>query len=80
MEIYVFVCTNNFSPFYFLCTTNMPHHFPTMDSKHINYVEPFKTKISMPFIISLHETLHSYNNLFPLSEGVFKGHKHSFIY
>jgi hypothetical protein len=31
MEIYVLVCTNIFSPFYFLCITIMPHHSPTMD-------------------------------------------------
>jgi hypothetical protein len=31
MEIYVLVCTNIFSPFYFLCVTIMSHHSPTMD-------------------------------------------------
>jgi hypothetical protein len=34
MEIYVFVCIHIFSPFYFLCITNMPHHSPTMDFTH----------------------------------------------
>jgi len=38
-----------------------------------------KTKISIPFTILFHETLHSYN-LFLSSESVFKNHKHSFIY
>ncbi len=31
MKIYVFNCMNIFPPFYCLCKTNMPHHFPTMN-------------------------------------------------
>jgi hypothetical protein len=31
MKIYVFVYTNIFSPFYFLCVTIMPHHSLTID-------------------------------------------------
>jgi hypothetical protein len=31
MEIYVFGCINIFSLFYYLCLTNMTHHYPTMN-------------------------------------------------
>ncbi len=44
MKIYVLVYTNNFSPFYFLCITNMPHRFPTMTFTHINYTKTFHNK------------------------------------
>jgi hypothetical protein len=30
IEIFVFVYTNIFSPFYFLCVIIMPHHSPTI--------------------------------------------------
>jgi hypothetical protein len=39
----------------------------------------FKIKISISFTILFHETLRSYNNLFSLSAGVSKGHKHPLI-
>ncbi len=66
MEIYVLICSNSFSSFYFLCIIIMP--------------KLFKIKISIPFTILFHKTLHSYNNLFLSSENVFKGLKHSLIY
>jgi hypothetical protein len=34
VELYVSVCINILSPFYFLCITSMPHHFPNMDFTH----------------------------------------------
>jgi hypothetical protein len=34
MEIYVLVCTNIPSPFYFLCIISVPCHSPTMDFTH----------------------------------------------
>jgi hypothetical protein len=50
MEIYVLVCTNILSPFYFVYVIIMSHHSPTMyftQSKKL--LEPLKTKISIPF-------------------------------
>ncbi len=81
MKIYVLVYTNNFSLFYFLCITNMPHHFPTMNFTHINYTKTFHNKKSQfPSQFYSIKLLHSYNNLFLSSESVFKGHKHPLIY
>ncbi len=78
MKIYILVITKKNSSFYFLYIISIPHHFHTMDFTHINYDK--KTKISIPFTIIFHETLHSYKNFFSSSENVSKGHKHSFIY
>ncbi len=57
----------------------MSHHSPTMNYT-LTTPKPFKIKILIPFTILFHQTLHSYNNLFLSSEGVSKGHKHSFTY
>ncbi len=54
IEIYLLVCTNIFSPFYFLCITNMPHHSPTMDFTHINYAKIIQNK-----------NLNSFHNFIP---------------
>jgi hypothetical protein len=58
MKIYVFICINVFSHFYYLCIISMPHHYFTMDFTE-TIPKPFKTKISIPFIILFHEVLHS---------------------
>jgi hypothetical protein len=79
MEIYVIVCIIIISHFYCLCITNMSHHSSTMNFTYI-ILKLFETKISIPFTILFHETLHSYKKLFLSSESVFKGHKHSLIY
>jgi hypothetical protein len=79
MELYVLGYINIFSPLYYLCINSMPHHSPTMNyTKTIS--KPFKTKMSIPFTILFYVILHSHNNFFLLSEGVFKGHKHPLIY
>jgi len=79
MEIYVLVCINLFSLFYYLCITSMPHHFNTMDFAETT-PKPFKIKILIHFTIIFHETLYSYKNVFLSNEDVFKGHKHPLIY
>jgi hypothetical protein len=80
MKIYVFICTNIFSCFYFLCIINVTHQFSTIDFTHTNYAKIFQNKIINAFTILFHKTLYSYNNLFVSSESVSKSHKHSFIY
>jgi hypothetical protein len=58
----------------------MWYHFPAMDFTQLQIMQKkFENKISIIFTILFDKTLHSYNNLFSWSEGVFKGHKHSFI-
>jgi hypothetical protein len=79
MEIYVFIYILFFSPFYYLYIISIPHHAPTMDFS-LPILKPFKTKISILLTIIFYEILYSYNNLFLLSEGVSKGHKHPLIY
>ncbi len=57
----------------------MSHHSSTINFT-CTISKPLKTKISIPFTILFHETLHLYNNLFLSNEGVSKCHKHSLIY
>ncbi len=78
MEIYVLVYTNILSPFLF-CIYNYYVISFSCHGFHTIMQKIFENKISIIFTILFHKTLHSYNNLFSWSEGVFKGHKHSFI-
>jgi L-lactate permease len=71
MQIYVLII-NVHSPFYFLCITIMSHNSPSMDFTFTNYVKTLENQASISFTNLFHKTLHSYNKLFSLSEGVSK--------